>query len=585
MFASNTEYRIPEESLINVTQTARFWPRLFTLVFAGLAVAAPSRAEDSVISLMNPSPTGTYLAGQQALQVLDAGQASRFFLDGATEEWDNPVLVDRAFVSLAGAGKMDDAKTIARHLVELDPQNELGHLVLAAAALKERRYNSVPTELEPIGTDTFVGITGALMHAWAEIGLGDVKSANKVLDDIGRSGLDDFLVFHRALMADVAGETDTAIALAKKAYEGNPLVPRVVEAYARILANAGRFTEAMKPISDFENQGLDDPLVSQVKLDIEKKIRPGKLAANAQEGAAEMFHSIGSALLRDGSTDIAMVFMRIGLYLDPADDMIAMSLAGLLEGAGRPDEANAIYAEIPRSSPYRTSANVRTAENLDALGQRSEAIRRLQNMVAVNPDNLDAVSVLGDILRSDKQYAAAAEAYSQALRIAGGGNRPSDWRFFYVRGIAYERNKEWPKAEADFKAALKLNPNQPQVLNYLGYSWVDKGIHLTEALDMIKRAVSADPSDGYVVDSLGWAYYRLGRLSEAVQTMEQAVKLRPNDPEINDHLGDVYWKVGRKLEARFQWTIARDLDTEGAVKARVEEKLKNGLDAAAPTNG
>jgi Flp pilus assembly protein TadD len=231
----------------------------------------------------------------------------------------------------------------------------------------------------------------------------------------------------------------------------------------------------------------------------------------------------------------------------------------------------------------KAMAVVRIADNLDAMGNRPEAIRRLSNIVTSNPTDVDAISVLGDLYRTDKQYQQAADAYTQALGVTG-GSTPGDWRFYYVRGIAYERSDKFPLAEKDFLHALDLNPNQPQVLNYLGYSWVDKGMNLNRALDMIQKAVQASPNDGYIIDSLGWAYYRLGRYPDAVTQLEQAATLRPNDPEINDHLGDAYWKVGRKLEAKFQWNVAYSMDTEGNVKARVAPKLKGGLDAA-PKDG
>src|SRR5690606_10143182 len=175
-----------------------------------------------------------------------------------------------------------------------------------------------------------------------------------------------------------------------------------------------------------------------------------------------------------------------------------------------------------------------------------------------------------------------AEAYSKAIELVG-GDSPADWRFYYVRGIAYERAKQWPEAEADFQRALELNPDQPQVLNYLGYSWIDMDMHLEEALEMIEKAVEAQPQDGYIIDSLGWAFYKLGRLDEAVETLERAVMLLPSDPEINDHLGDAYWKVGRKLEARFQWNIARSVDEVGNVAERVAPKLADGLTPANET--
>jgi Flp pilus assembly protein TadD len=292
-----------------------------------------------------------------------------------------------------------------------------------------------------------------------------------------------------------------------------------------------------------------------------------------------MFHSIGIALSRDQSADYAAMFLRLGMYLNPESDIVAMSLGELLDARKQHDEANALYGAIPSASPMKPLAAVRQAENIDAKGDRPEAIRQLNSIINARPGDLDAVSVLGDLYRDDERFAEAAATYSKALAITG-GKTPADWRFYYVRGIAYERNEEWPKAESDFLRALELNPDQPQVLNYLGYSWVDQGLNLDRALDMIQKAVTASPNDGYIIDSLGWAFYRLGRYTEAVQVLEQAVQLLPNDPEINDHLGDAYWRTDRKLEARFQWTVASSVDEKGTVKARVAPKLAGGLDAA-----
>ncbi|HTN63418.1 MAG TPA: tetratricopeptide repeat protein, partial [Devosia sp.] len=258
--------------------------------------------------------------------------------------------------------------------------------------------------------------------------------------------------------------------------------------------------------------------------------------------------------------------------------VISLALGQLLDQASQNKAANVVYDGIPATSPMKPTAVVRFAQNLDTMGDRPEALRRLGNIVATRPNDLDAVSVLGDLLRYDAQYGKAIDAYTKALAISG-GEKPADWRFYYVRGIAYERAKEWPEAEADFLKALKLNPDQPQVLNYLGYSWIDQDMHLKQALEMIQKAVAAMPQDGYIVDSLGWAFYKLGRVGEAVSTLEQAVQLLPNDPEINDHLGDAYWKAGRELEARFQWRIAASVDTVGNVKDRTVPKLANGLTA------
>ena len=518
-----------------LTRIAR--PAFVAILLSASAVPATQSAQSVQTAQSDPltafgllptfrtSVTGAYMAGQQALHDLRTDEAARYFQEAAQGDWDNPVLVERAFIAFAADGQIGQAAATAKHLLDLDPDNELAELVVATEALKERRYGASERMLGAIGQDSFTGITAGILRAWALVGDNRKAEADAALDALGQSGLEDFLVFHRALMAEASGDTEEAIHLAGRAFEAEPYV---------------------------------------------------------EVGAAELFHGIGVALSRDGSLDLALVFLRMGLYLDPSADVISLALGQLLDAAGQHDSANTIYDAVPATSPMKATAVVRVAQNLDATGNREEALRRLGNIVTSRPDDLDAVSVLGDLLRYDEQYVAAADAYTDALALTG-GDSPSDWRFYYVRGIAYERAKQWPKAEADFLKALELNPDQPAVLNYLGYSWIDQDMHLEEALEMIEKAVEAQPQDGYIVDSLGWAFYKLGRIDEAVQTLEQAVLLRPNDAEINDHLGDAYWKAGRKLEARFQWNVAASVDEVGNVKERVAPKLADGLTDANAT--
>jgi Flp pilus assembly protein TadD len=235
-----------------------------------------------------------------------------------------------------------------------------------------------------------------------------------------------------------------------------------------------------------------------------------------------------------------------------------------------------IYDKIPQSSPLHRNAEIQIASDLDALDRNDEAKKRLEKLVADHPKDNEAILALANILRGRKQFAECADAYSKAI-----ANIPTpekaNWVVFYFRGICYERSKQWPQAEADLKKALQLYPDQPLVLNYLGYSWIDQGVHLDEGMNMIRRAVEQRPDDGYIVDSLGWANFRIGNYDEAVKDLERAVELKPDDPTINDHLGDAYWRVGRVLEARFQWTHARDLKPEPEDLPKIEVKLKSGL--------
>lgn len=543
----------------------------------GLALMAPATYAAAFAG--PPTATGSYLAGQQAITELRTHEAAEFFRDATTEDWNNPLILDRAFIAFAADGQVDAAADTAKQAVALEPNNDLAKLILATEAFKQRRYDAAIADLDKLDPSTFEGVTGSILKAWAIVGDNRIDDAFGSLDKIADGGLEEFLVFHRAIMADVAGRQDDAIKYITEAHDADPYTADVVEAYARILGDAGQYDKAADAIVAFEAQGLASPIIDEVKTAIANKQRPGLYAASVQEGAAEMFHSVGVAFAREGTSEISMVLLRLGAYLDPRNDTIQLVIGQLYDTADQHELANAVYDAIPSTSPMKPMAVVRVADNLDAMGNRPEAIRRLSNIVTTNPNDIDAISVLGDLLRSDKQYDKAADTYSKALAITG-GKTPGDWRFYYVRGIAFERSDKFPSAEKDFLTALDLNPNQPQVLNYLGYSWVDKGMNLTRALEMIQKAVQASPNDGYIIDSLGWAYYRLGRYADAVTQLEQAATLRPNDPEINDHLGDAYWRVGRKLEAKFQWNVAFAMDTEGNVKARVGPKLKGGLDAA-----
>jgi tetratricopeptide (TPR) repeat protein len=300
------------------------------------------------------------------------------------------------------------------------------------------------------------------------------------------------------------------------------------------------------------------------------------LIATPQEGAAEVLYGIGAALGRRGDDDPGLVYLQLALYLAPDHSLALISLADLYEQMKKPQLAIKAYEMVPHESSLRRNADIQAASNLDTLDRTEEAKKRLEKLITDKPDEIEAIMALGNILRARKQYAECAKVYSRAVVTIVTPDR-SNWPLFYFRGICFERNKQWQLAEADLKMALKLYPDQPHVLNYLGYSWVDQGVNLEEGMRMIRRAVEQRPEDGYIVDSLGWVYYRIGDYQEAMKHLERAVELKPDDPTINDHLGDVYWRLGRTLEAQFQWSHARDLKPDPDELVKIQEKLKTGL--------
>jgi tetratricopeptide (TPR) repeat protein len=300
------------------------------------------------------------------------------------------------------------------------------------------------------------------------------------------------------------------------------------------------------------------------------------LVTDPQAGAAEALYGLGASLGRRGGEDLGLVYLQLALYLSPRHELALLSLADLYETLKKPEMAIQVYERVPASSPLHRNALIQMAANLDSLDRADEAKKHLRTLIAENPNDLEAIMALGNVLRSHKEFAECADNYTKAIDLVKNPTK-SNWTLFYFRGICYERSKQWPKAEADLKKALELYPDQPHVLNYLGYSWIDQGINLDKGMDMIKLAVSKRPDDGYIVDSLGWAYYQLGNYEEAVKQLEKAIELKPEDPTINDHLGDAYWRVGRVLEAHFQWAHARDLKPDPDELPKILAKLKDGL--------
>jgi tetratricopeptide (TPR) repeat protein len=300
------------------------------------------------------------------------------------------------------------------------------------------------------------------------------------------------------------------------------------------------------------------------------------LVNDPQTGAAEALYGLGASLGRRGGEDLGLVYLQLSLYLSPNHALALLSLADLYESLKKPELAIKAYERVPANSPLRRNAAIQMAANLDTLDRPEEAKKHLRGLISEHPDDLEAIMALGNVLRAHKDFAECADNYTKAIDLIKNPTK-AHWTLFYFRGICYERSKQWPKAEADLKKALELFPEQPHVLNYLGYSWIDQGAHLDKGMEMIKLAVSKRPDDGYIVDSLGWAYFRTGNYEEAAKQLERAIELKPEDPTINDHLGDAYWRVGRHLEARFQWAHARDLKPDPDDLPKILSKLKDGL--------
>ncbi|HVT55193.1 MAG TPA: tetratricopeptide repeat protein [Xanthobacteraceae bacterium] len=523
------------------------------------------------------SPAGNYLAGRFANANRDMAAAAVYYRAALRADPKNEDLLERTFIAVLAKGSIDEAVPLAERLLHVDRSQRVARLTLAARALKRSHYKEARKQLSHSVRGPIADLTATIMSAWAMAGSGQTQAAISAIDHL--RGPEWYAVFkdlHAGLVYDYAGNRAQAGKRFAHAYKLDKSSIRTIDAYARWLSRNGKVDEAKKVYDDFSKLLPHHPLVDEAMEQLNAGKHLGLMVKSPAAGAAEALFGLGTALGRQGGEDIGLVYLQLAVYLDPGHPLALLSLGDLYETMKKPELAVETYERIPANAPLKRNAEIQRALNLEVLQRHDEAIKALKSLIAKDPKDEEAIVALGNVQRARKDYREAAETYTKAIDLI---KEPSkqNWSLYYFRGISYERSKDWPKAEKDLEKALQLNPDQPQVLNYLGYSWVDQGINLEKGIKMIRRAVELRPNDGYIVDSLGWAQYRLGNYQEASDALERAIELKPQDPVINDHLGDVYWKVGRQLEAHFQWRHARDNKPEPEDLARIEDKLKNGL--------
>jgi tetratricopeptide (TPR) repeat protein len=557
------------------------------LLAAGLPLASARADVPTPSEVSRTSPSGNYLAARIAGQERDMAAAAAYYRGALRADPRNPDLVERTFLVVLATGNIDDSLPLAERLVGFERSHRIARLTLAARAIKRSQFASARTHLALSVRGPIADLTATLMSSWTLAGAGDMKNAIAGIDRL--QGPDWYAAFkdlHAGLMLDVAGQRREAGVRFERAYEADKNSLRTVDAYARWLARNGNKKKALEVYAAFAEVLPNHPLVEAAVTEITAGRTPAPMVRTVQSGAAEVLFGLGAALGRQGGEDLGLVYLNLALYLEPEHPLALLSLGDLYESLKKPELAIDAFSRLPASSPLKRNAEIQRALNLDALERVDEARERLVGLVDKYPDDLEAITALGNVLRARKRYAEAAEVYSKGVALIKEPSR-QNWTLFYFRGICFERSKQWPLAEKDFLKSLELNPDQPQVLNYLGYSWVDQGVNLDKGLEMVKKAVELRPNDGYIVDSLGWAYFRLGRYEDAVKELERAIELRPEDPVINDHLGDAYWKTGRRLEANFQWRHSVDLKPEPEDLPAIKAKLVDGLkeDGPAPTAG
>ncbi len=528
------------------------------------------------------SDAGAYLAARSAATSHDFAVASDWFITALGNDPDNAALMENALAALLALGDLDRALPIAKRLSDDGVESQLANMALQQDAATRGDWDAIFDMLE---AGLAVGpLVDGLTRAWARVGRGEMDKALSAFDEVIETpGLKSFGLYHKALALAAAGDFESADEILSLPPEDG-LLPtrRGTIAHAQILSQLNRNDDALALFGDDDGAGLD-PGLEQLR----DSLAAGDTLAwdfigDARAGLAEVYFSVAGALLTEAPEAYVLLYARTALALDPDHVEAVLLTAELLDTLGRYDLAGEAYGRIKPGDPAHPMAELGRADVLRKAGETTRAIEVLELLGRSNPD-LPAVQVtLGDIRRISGQHAEAVTAYTKAIEMAP---EAASWWLYYARGIARHRLDDWTGAEADLRAALKIEPNQSQVLNFLGYSLVERGEKLDEALGMIESAVMAQPQNGAIVDSLGWVQFTLGQYEDAVTSLERAAALEPVDPVVNDHLGDALWAVDRRIEARFQWQRALSFDPEAEDATRIRRKLEVGLDAVLADEG
>jgi tetratricopeptide (TPR) repeat protein len=547
-----------------------------------LAACASTPAANGPVATITPPPPlpesatayGLFLAGTNAFDSGDKAVAARFYAAAARDAPDQPLLGQRAFVAALIAGDVHEAAQLAAQMSADDPAIvRLGQLTRAvdAIALGHGR-EAYALVSKPNGNTN--PLTGGLLAPWAAALAGDWKTALTPPVQTGERLSDDINLLTHAELSERRHRFSDAEASFKKLIADSSSAPPYALAYGGYLQRRGRTADAVAVYkealaADATNGAL------QLALDHAQARKPAPPMLTIQQGAAQALIAPAVALLSSKQSEPGLAYLRLVLRLDPGQDESWVLVGQSLAAESDPVGARAAFAHVAPGSPDYVDARARLITTYDGDPANNPTVLQIaQETVRNAPGDDDALTLLADALRVNEQYAESAKVLDKL--IADEGDK-AGWQLYYMRGVALEQSGQWPQAEADMKKALQLSPDEPDVLNYLGYSWIDKGENLKEAKAMIEKAVAAKPDSGAIVDSLGWAYFRLGDYARAVRELEHATELEPADPDINNHLGDAYWRAGRRIEARFQWERVLGLKPDDKLRAEVEAKLKTGL--------
>ncbi len=538
-----------------------------------LTAAAPDNAIVKV-----DTKYSEYLTAIYAREAGDVSRATENYLRVLDKDPNNQKVLEEAFTYFVYVGDFKRALDLAERLQKLDGEHSSSAMLLALEAFKKGKKKAMEKYLINAKGLGFEVLIKPLLEAWILAVDHKPDQAIEVMSGLkDYPGFEPYFAEHRAFILDYAGREDEAEA-AYLALLARPEVSSLqpLFAYGAFLQRHGRKDEALDLYNKFQPSAATNLQLKEAISHLEKGKRPETIVDDPTKAMAMALLRTGVQLSREQAYYPGVVYARFALYLDPHFDEGLLFVGNLLSTDPHPGLALAALGQVEEKGPFHETAVLRQAMVYSFHDRRGEGIKLIQDYLADHEETYDALVTLGDLYRSGEDYDKALPFYERAV-----GTKETltgdDWFLLFTRGICYERLGRWDEAETDLKKALDFEPDNPDVLNYLGYSWIDRGENLEEGREMIEKAVAADPNNGFIIDSLGWAQYLMGEFDDAVESLERAVSLEPGDPTINDHLGDAYWKVGREREARFQWDHALDLDPEGGEIEKLHKKIKLGL--------
>jgi tetratricopeptide (TPR) repeat protein len=555
--------------------------RIMSAILAVCVMAVSGAASGAAQAEVSP---GTYLAARAAGFAGDFSAAAEWFDTAIAEDPDNPYLIENALAAHVGLGDFVRARVLADQARDQGLNIQLANMVQAAIAAGADDWAAILTDLDE--GRRVAPLVDGLARAWAHLGAGAMTEALTAFDAvIAEPGLMAFGLYHKGLALAAVGDFEGADAIfAMSPEQGFQRTRRSVLAHVAVMSQLGRNPEAVVLLDAVYGEEAEPAIAALRERLMAGESIPYDFVNTAQEGLAEVYFSVAGSLLGEIEDAIVLTYARVALEIAPDLTDARLVAAEALERMEQYDIAAATYGAVSPDDPAFISAELGRADVMRRAGEIGTAVEVLTALARSHPGLAVVEARLGDMLRRSDDMAGANAAYTRALALYAGDD-PALWLLHYMRGITSHQMDDWPAAEGDFRRALELNPGHPQVLNYLGYSLVERGEKLDEALTMIEEAVAGEPENGAIVDSLGWVYFSLGRYGEAVVQLERAAALEPVDPVINDHLGDAYWAVGRLREAEFQWMRALSFEPEEAEAERIRRKLELGLDAVLVEEG